>query len=103
MSQRAQPDILLLPVAAEGYVRTDALDLVTGFGNELQERVKVCRFLFQRAIDDGAQQLAVGRFRVTAQPFVIAVVAQLWMLDDGQASHSLAGAEEIVEFPLAVE
>ena len=54
-------------------------------GKQLQQRIKVCRFLLQRTVNHHPQLLPMGGLGLFAQPLVVAFSVGFWVLHNGQS------------------
>ena len=83
------------------------------FPEQLQQLVHVSRFLCQGGVNGSAEQFPMGRFRLIAQPLVVAFSVWLWVLDNGQpvldaegvaqTPDSFCAAPKIAELPVTVQ
>ena len=92
--------------AAPGY-------FAAGFPEQLQQLVQISRLLCQGFINGNTEQFPMGRFRLVAQPLVVALSVGLGILYNGQpvlnangvaqTPDSFRAAPKVAELPVTVQ
>ena len=59
------------------------LDPVSLRRQKAEKGVKIMGLFFQRPVDGGAENITMGWFRFSSEPFIVAVVSPAWILYDG--------------------
>ena len=69
------------------------------FRKQLQQRIKVCRFLFQRTVNHHPQLLPMGWLGLFAQPLVVAFSVGFRVLHNGQSVLNANGVAQAPDSP----